>query len=122
MAKQDLNLIDKFVDLEEQIIDLLKEVDSEIDFSADKKTVMSQLKSYISKVKKVDKLFEEYEKIAKKIESEANDESKDADLTYAVVDLREDSEAVKTEIENINGQVKVKQTKKKKTTQAAREL
>lgn len=129
MAKNDLNMVDKFVDLEEQIIDLLKEVDMDIDFSADRKTFMSQLKANIMKVKKVDKLFEEYEKLAKKIEGSSNDDEKNQDLTYAVVDLREDSEAVKseietvkTEIESINGQVKVKQTKKKNTTQSAREL
>ena len=122
MAKQDLNLVDKFVDLEEQIVDLLKEVDMDIDFSADRKTVISQLKSNIMKVKKVDKLFEEYEKLASKIEGSSTDDEKNQDLTYAVVDLREDSEVVKTEIESINGQVKVKQTKKKKTSQAVREL
>ena len=129
MAKNDLGLVDKFVDLEEQIIDLLKEVDMDIDFSADRKTFMSQLRANIMKVKKVDKLFEEYEKLAKKIEGSSNDDEKNQDLTYAVVDLREDSEVVKseietvkTEIESINGQVKVKQTKKKKTSQAVREL
>ena len=122
MAKQDLNLVDKFVDLEEQIVDLLKEVDMDIDFSADRKTVISQLKANILKVKKVDKLFEEYEKLASKIEGSSTDDEKNQDLTYAVVDLREDSEVVKTEIESINGQVKVKQTKKKKTSQAVREL
>ena len=122
MTKQDINLVDKFVDLEQQIIDLLMEVDLEVDFSADRKTVMSQLKSYILKVKKVDKLFEEYEKIAKKIEGSTNDDEKNQDLTCAVVDLREDSEEIKTEIESINGEVKVKQTKKKKNNQAVREL
>ena len=122
MAKQDLNLVEKFVNLEEEIIDLLKEVDGEIDFSADRKTVMSQLKNYVMRVKKVDKLFEEYEKLAKKIEGSSTDEEKNQDLTYAVVDLREDSEAVKTEIESINGEVKVKQTKKKKSSAPVREL
>lgn len=122
MAKQDLSLVEKFVDLEEQIIDLLKEVDGEIDFSADRKIVMSQLKTYVMKVKKVDKLFEEYEKLAKKIEGSSTDEEINQDLTYAVVDLREDSEAVKTEIESINGEVKVKQIKKKKSSAPVREL
>lgn len=122
MGKQETNLVEKFVELEEQIIDLLKEVELDIDFSLDRKQVMSQLKSYISKVKKVDKLFEEYEKIAEKIEeSSAGDEKKNHDLACAVVDLREDSEEVKTEIENIQGQVKVKQVKKK-TKAAVREL
>ena len=122
MAKQDLKLVDRFVEIEDQIIDLLKEVAIEIDYNADRKTVMSQLKAYVTNVKKVDKLFEEYEKIAKKIEGSTSDEEKDNDLTYAVVDLREDSDALKTEIENINGQVKVKQTKKKKSSQSVKEL
>lgn len=129
MARQDLNLVDKFVELEEQIVDILREVDMDIDFSADKKMVLSQLKTNIMKVKKLDELFAEYEKLAKKIEGSSTEDEKNQDLTYAVVDLREDSEAVKTEIESvkteiesINGQVKVKQTKKKKTSQAVREL
>ena len=50
MAKKDLNLVEKFVGLEEEIIDLLKEADLSVDFSADRKTVMSQLKSYITKI------------------------------------------------------------------------
>ena len=122
MAKQDVDLVEKFVDLEEQIVDLLREVDIEIDFSQDRKKVMSQLKSYITKVKKVDKLFEEYEKIAVKIEeSSIGEEDKNHDIACAVVDLREDSEEIKTEIENIQGQIKVKQVKKK-SKNAVREL
>lgn len=122
MAKRDIDLVEKFISLEDEIIDTLREIDSDIDFSADRKKVIAELKAYVLKVKKVDKLFEEYEKIAKKIEGSANEEEKNQDLTCAVVDLREDSEAVKTEIESINGEVKVKQTKKKKTSQAVREL
>ena len=121
MTKKDLNLVEKFVDLEQQIIDSLMEVNQEIDFSADRKTVMSQLKAYITRVKKVDRLFEEYEKIAQKIEGSTTEEEKNQDLTSAVVDLREDSEQIKTEIESINGEVKVKQSKKK-NKQAVREL
>ena len=121
MAKKDLTLVEKFVDLEQKIIDSLMDVDYNIDFSADRKTLMSQLKEYIMKVKKVDKLFEEYEKIAQKIEGSTTEEEKNQDLACAVVDLREDSEQIKTEIESINGDVKVKQTKKK-NKQASREL
>ena len=122
MAKQEITLVEKFVNLEEQIIDLLKEVDLEIDFSQDRKKVMTELKSYIMKVKKVDKLFEEYEKIAAKIEeSSSGEDKKNHEIACAVVDLREDSEEVKTEIENIQGEIKVKQVKKKSKA-AVREL
>ena len=62
MARQDLNLVDKFVELEEQIVDILREVDMDIDFSADKKMVLSQLKTNIMKVKKLDELFAELKK------------------------------------------------------------
>lgn len=121
MSKKDLNLVEKFISLEEEIIDLLKEADLSVDFSADRKTVMAGLKSYITKVKKVDKLFAEYESLAEKIGGSTNEEEKNHELTCAVVDLREDSEEIKTEIESINGDVKVKQTKKK-NNQAVREL
>ncbi|MBR3885786.1 MAG: hypothetical protein IKJ33_04930 [Clostridia bacterium] len=122
MTKKDMNMVEKFVGLEEEIIDLLKEAEMDIDFSADRKTIMAQLKSYITKVKKVDKLFEEYETLAAKIGGSTNEEEKNQELTCAVVDLREDSEELKTEIESINGEVKVKQTKKQKNNQAVREL
>ena len=46
MTKQDINLVDKFVDLEQQIIDSLMEVDLEVDFSADRKTVLRQVRNY----------------------------------------------------------------------------
>ena len=121
MTKRDLNLVDKFVDLEQQIIDSLMEAELSVDFSADRKTVMSQLKAYIMRVKKVDKLFEEYENIAKKIGGSTNEDEKNHDLTCAVVDLREDSEEVRNEIESINGEVKVKKVKKK-NNQPVREL
>ena len=121
MTKKDLNLVDRFVALEEEIIDSLKDAELNVDFSADRKVVMSELKSYIMGIKKVDKLFEEYEELAQKIGVSTNDDEKNHELACAVVDLREDSEEIKTEIEHINGNVKVKQVKKK-NNQAAREL
>ena len=72
-------------------------------------------------MEKFDKLFAEYEAIAEKIGGSTNEEEKNHELACAVVDLREDSEEIKTEIESINGEVKVKQTKKK-NNQAVREL
>ena len=54
-------------------------------------------------------------------ESSLGEDKTNHDIACAVVDLREDSEEIKTEIESINGEVKVKQTKKK-NNQAVREL
>ena len=122
MTKREISMVEKFVGLEEEIIDLLKDAEMDIDFSADRKTIMAQLKTYITKVKKVDKLFEEYETLAAKIGGSTNDDEKNQEITCAVVDLREDSVELKTEIESINGEVKVKQSKKQKNNQAVREL
>ena len=121
MTKKDLDLVEKFTRLEEEIIDALKDAELNVDFSADRRAVMSELKSYVLSVKKVDKLFEEYEQLAKKIGGSTNDEEKNHELTCAVVDLRDEPEELKTEVVNINGEIKVKKTKKK-NNQAVREL
>ena len=71
--------------------------------------------------KKFINLFEEYEQLAQKIGVSTNDEEKNHELTCAVVDLRDEPEELKTEVENINGELKIKKTKKK-NNQAVREL
>lgn len=114
MAKQDMSLVDKFKNLEQQLFDSLKNMDGKIDFDADKRTVLKNVKAYILKVKEIDNLFEEYEKIASMIEKTANKEDSQ-EFSTAVVDLRELSEEYKTEVEFVDGSVKVKKSKKKNT-------
>ncbi len=130
MAKKDLTLVEEFRDLEQDLLETLEGLEVPVNFSADKKTVMAELKAYILQVKNIDVLFAEYEKIAEKIEALAHkDAEKNEQLANAVVGLREDSaeikseiEELRTEIENIGGEVKVKQNKKKKNNSAVKEF
>ena len=122
MKKTEAELIEKFKDIEKQLIDTLKGAGVKIDESADSKTTKANLKAYIQKVKKAEKLFDEYEKIALEIEKlSGNEKEADKELSEAVVDMREVSPETAVEIQNINGELLVKQ-KQKKTSGKAREL
>lgn len=121
MGKNENDLLDKFKEVEEKILNELKSTDLNIDYNADSKTIISGLKSYIKRVKAIEKILDEYESVSKKLEKVIGEESKQAGLASAVVGLREDSEELKTEIEIINGNVQVKQ-KKKKTSASVKEL
>ena len=117
MEKQDISLVDKFKNLEQQLFDSLKDMDGKIDFDADKRTVLKNVKAYIMKVKEIDNLFSEYEKIASMIEKTANKDENN-EFSSAVIDLREQTEEYKTEVEFVDGNVKVKKSKKKNTPTA----
>ena len=51
MAKNEIELLDKFKEVEEKIIAELKATDLNIDYSADSKTIIAGLKAYIKRVK-----------------------------------------------------------------------
>lgn len=129
--KREEALIEKFIKLENDIIDKLRETELSVDFEADRKNVIKSLKSYALKVKAVEKLFDEYEDTAKQIEQLTGEEENMQVITSAVVDLREDSDKLKseigvlteslTEIENVNGEVIVKK-KKKKSNESVKEM
>lgn len=121
MSKKENELLDKFKSVEEKILNELKATDISIDYTADSKTIISGLKAYIKRVKAIEKILDEYENISKKLEQVMGNDDKQENLTNAVVSLREDSEELKAEIEVINGNVQVKQ-KKKKTNSAVKEL
>lgn len=122
--KKEEALIEKFKQLESEIIEKLQSTELSIDFSLNEKDVVKILKNYALKVKKVEKLFDEYEKTAEQIGELTGEEYGKQDVTNAVVELREDSEEIKTEIEkmskmnniseieNIDGKVVVKKKKK----------
>lgn len=122
--KKEEALIEKFKQLESEIIEKLQSTELSIDFSLNEKDVVKILKNYALKVKKVEKLFDEYEKTAEQIGELTGEEYGKQDVTNAVVDLREDSEEIKTEIEkmskmnniteieNIDGKLVVKKKKK----------
>lgn len=120
MAKNDLSLVEKFKSVEEKILKELKETDLKIDYTSDRKIVISSLKDYIRRVKSIEKILDEYEEISKKLEKLMEDEKKG--VTEAVVELREDSDELKAEIAIINGQAVINQKKKKKSTEKLREF
>lgn len=121
MGKEE-ELISKFLEVECEIYEKLKETEMTVDFDADRKTIVSTLKKYVAKVKSLEKLFDEYERIANKIELLTGEEENKQDATNAVVELREDSDELKDEIEKINGQIVVKKKKKKKTSNSVKEM
>ena len=122
MLKKEVSLIDKFKKLEAEIIEILKENDIDFDDSLNGKEVKAKLKKYIANVKKMEKLFEEYEQIAEKIEKISGDVNDKVVMNEAVVNLREEKEREQEEvvIENINNTVVVKH--KKKVNGVQREL
>lgn len=113
MSKTDIELLEKFKKVEEKFLNELKATELDIDYSADSKVIVSSLKAYIKRVKNIEKILEEYESISNRIERLMDDDAKHQDVTSAVVDMREDSEELKAEIQSINGQVVVKKKKKK---------
>lgn len=121
-AKKDNDLITKFKEIEDKILSELKQTELNIDYSADRKTIVSSLKSYIKRVKNIEKILDEYEALSRKLETAMVKGDKQTEVTTAVVDLREDSEELKTEIQIINGQTSVKRVKKKTTSASVKEF
>ena len=120
MLKKEVSLIDRFKKLEEDIIAILKENDVDFDESLNEKEVKAKLKKYIANVKKMEKLFEEYELIAEKIEKISGDVNDKSVMNEAVVNLREDNIKEEVVVENINNKVVIK--RKKKVNGVQREL
>ena len=118
MGKTDIELLEKFKEVEEKFLTELKATELDIDYSADNKVIVSTLKNYIKRVRNIEKILEEYESISSKIEHMMEDDNKHENVASAVVDMREDSDELKAEIQNINGQVVVNTKKKKKSNTA----
>ncbi len=112
MAKVDVSLVDKFKKLETEILDILKENNIDFDESVNDKTLKAMLKKYISNVRKVEKLFEEYEEVAQKIEDLSADSKQKAAVDEAVVNLREDAVQETVEVEHVGNKIIVKRKKK----------
>ena len=120
MAKNDLSLVEKFKNVEDKIISELKDAELTIDYSADRKIIISNLKAYIKRVKSIEKILDEYEEISMKLEKLMEEDKKG--VSEAVVELREDSDELKAEIEVINNQVVLKQKKKKTSSAKVKEF
>lgn len=115
-------LVDKFKEIEDKILSELKHTKLDVDYNADRKTVISGLKAYIKRVKSIEKILDEYELISQKLEKAMSKGDKQKEITKAVVELREDSDELKNEIQIINGQATVKRTKKKSSTASVKEF
>lgn len=120
MLKREVSLIDRFKKLEADIIAILKENEVDFDESLNEKEVKAKLKKYIANVRKMEKLFEEYEQIAEKIEKISGDVNDKEVMNEAVVNLREDNEKEVVVVENVNNKVVVK--RKKSVNGVQREL
>lgn len=120
MSKNESALIEKFKKLESELVETLKVEDISFAEDAKKQVVKSQLKSYIKKVEKARKLFEEYERVALEIEKIAHADAGEQ-ISSEVVNLREENNSVEKEVyvkeilAEADG-VKVVQKKKKKTS------
>ena len=95
-----------------KILNILKENNIDFDESIGEKTLKTMLKKYISNVRKVEKLFEEYEGVANQIEALAEDSKQKAAVDEAVVNLREDAIQETIEVEHVNNKIIVKRKKK----------
>lgn len=122
MGKVVNELVDKFKEIEDKILSELKQTKLDVDYNADRKTVISGLKAYIKKVKSIEKILDEYELISQKLEKAMSKDDKQKEITRAVVELREDSDELKNEIQIINGQATVKRAKKKISTASVKEF
>ena len=120
MLKREVSLIDRFKKLEADIIAILKENEVDFDESLNEKEDKAKLKKYIANVRKMEKLFEEYEQIAEKIEKISGDVNDKEVMNEAVVNLREDNEKEVVVVENVNNKVVVK--RKKSVNGVQREL
>lgn len=121
---KEIGLIEKFRELEEQLVEILKLEGVSFDENEKKQVVKSQLKNYIKKVEKAKALFEEYEAVAKQIEQLAV-KDKTSEVSSEVVALREDEiEALKEEFvnETVVSDGEVKTVKKKKKISQAKEF
>ena len=117
MLKKEMTLIERFKKLEAEIIDILKQNDVDFDENLNEKEVKAKLKKYIANVKKMEKLFEEYEALAEKIEKISGDENDKGVMNEAVVNLREDKEQTEVVVDKATNTVIVKRKKKSNVSQ-----
>jgi len=117
MLKKEMTLIERFKKLEAEIIDILKQNDVDFDENLNGKEVKAKLKKYIANVKKMEKLFEEYEALAEKIEKISGDENDKGVMNEAVVNLREDKEQTEVVVDKATNTVIVKRKKKSNVSQ-----
>lgn len=89
--KENKEVLDKFKKLESELIELLA-TPIIFDDETKKEVVRKELKRYVTKINKLRETFDEYEKLAKKIEMIIRKDSDALDVSKEVVDWREEDE------------------------------
>lgn len=108
MKKNLENLVEKFKKKEAELLELLNQTEPVFDESQGKSVIKKNIKTYILKVEKAKKVFEEYETLAKKIEDISSDDGESAEFSKTIVEFRQDAEtnseifASENEKENID--------------------
>lgn len=120
MKKKMEKLIERFKQVESEIVSILK--DNPIDFNEtdDKFAIKKAIKEYLKKMNRAKRLFSEYEEIAKQIEdANHDDEDESAELSKIVLEIREGemsetlSQAYGTESDVVLEKLKKKDLKSK---------
>ena len=120
-------LMQRFTELEQKLIDVLNMPSVDIDEKVTKATLKKNLSKYIKHVEEAKVLLEEYEKVAKEIEKLTSKKSDGETISKAVVDLREEekieefADAYATEIVVVDEKVTANK-RKKKTKTSTKEL
>lgn len=107
MKKNLENLVEKLKKKETELLELLNQAEPIFDESQGKSVIKKNLKTYILKVEKAKKIFEEYETLAKKIEDISSDDGDSAELSKTIVEFRQDvetnNEKLTSEEEKLDG-------------------
>lgn len=120
-------LMQRFTELEQKLIDVLNMPSVDIDEKVTKATLKKNLSKYIKHVEEAKVLLEEYESVAKEIEKLTSKKADGETLSKAVVDLREEekieefADAYATEIVVVDEKVTANK-RKKKTKTSTKEL
>lgn len=140
--EESLEAVEKFKDLEKKLVEVLNSLPTDISKEG-KKTEKENIKSYIDKVSKARKIFDEYEQLAEKlteITAENENDQDSIEISKKVIESREENSNInekdlidqykliekqtkgleKVEIETLGDTVVVK--KKKKDAVASKEL
>lgn len=107
-------LIEKLENIEKKMLEAINSTKPPKDYTVDDKKLKDDLKKYIEKVRIMESLLDEYEEVVKEVGKLINNEKAEEMLAKMVVDMREDTQELKTITEMINGEAVQKQIVKKK--------
>lgn len=117
-------LIEKLENIEKKMLAAINSTKPPKDYTVDDKKLKDDLKKYIEKVRIMESLLDEYEEVVKEVGKLINNEKTEELLAKMVVDMREDTQELKTLTEMINGETVQKQIvkKKKKSSERTKEF